>query len=187
MLLGITTTGKVVLILVAATFIVFALVVSMVVPRRFPGFPGRRLPLFVGLSLLLFGAQIAAVVWVTGTQETEAEAAAGGEPGTTAEQPGGTTEQPGTTTGQAGGGAKGDAAAGKQVFASAGCGGCHTLADAGTNGSVGPNLDDAKPAYELVVDRVTHGKGVMPSFAGRLSSAQIRDVAAYVSSVAGTK
>ncbi|HZO49475.1 MAG TPA: cytochrome c [Gaiellaceae bacterium] len=186
MLLGITTTGKVVLILVAATFIVFALVVSMVVPRRFPDFPGRRLPLFIGFSVLLFGAQLGAVVWVTGTQETEAEAAAGEQPGTT-EEPGTTTEQPGTTTEQPGGGAKGDPAAGKQVFASAGCGGCHTLADAGSNGSVGPNLDDAKPAYELVVDRVTHGKGVMPSFAGRLGTAEIQNVAAYVSSVAGTK
>ncbi len=186
MLLGITTTGKVVLILVAATFIVFALVVSMVVPRRFPDFPGRRLPLFIGFSVLLFGAQLGAVVWVTGTQETEAEAAAGEQPVTT-EEPGPTTEQPGTTTEQPGGGAKGDPAAGKQVFASAGCGGCHTLADAGSNGSVGPNLDDAKPAYELVVDRVTHGKGVMPSFAGRLGTAEIQNVAAYVSSVAGTK
>ena len=33
-------------------------------------------------------------------------------------------------------------AAGKQVFASNGCGGCHVLADAGSNGQIGPNLDD---------------------------------------------
>ena len=39
----------------------------------------------------------------------------------------------------------GDATAGKAVFTSAGCGGCHTLADAGANGNVGPNLDEAKP------------------------------------------
>ena len=36
------------------------------------------------------------------------------------------------------GGATGDAAAGKDVFASAGCAGCHTLADAGATGNVGP-------------------------------------------------
>jgi len=32
---------------------------------------------------------------------------------------------------------------GKAVFASAGCGGCHTLAAAGSSGTTGPNLDDA--------------------------------------------
>jgi mono/diheme cytochrome c family protein len=88
-----------------------------------------------------------------------------------------------TTTGEA---VEGDATAGKAVFASAGCGGCHTLADAGTSGNVGPNLDDAKPDAALVTDRVTNGQGVMPSFKDQLSEKQIADVAAYVSSVAGT-
>ncbi len=80
---------------------------------------------------------------------------------------------------------KGNASAGKSVFASAGCGGCHTLGDAGSTGTVGPNLDDAKPSVELVVERVTLGKGVMPSFKGKLQDQQIADVAAYVSSVTG--
>jgi mono/diheme cytochrome c family protein len=79
----------------------------------------------------------------------------------------------------------GNATAGKQVFESAGCGGCHTLADAGTSGNVGPNLDDAKPDYSLVVDRVTNGQGVMPAFKDQLNAQQIQDVAAYVSSTAG--
>ena len=79
----------------------------------------------------------------------------------------------------------GDAAAGKQVFETAGCKSCHTLKDAGATGTVGPNLDEAKPSADLVVDRVTNGKGVMPSFSGQLSAKQIADVAAYVSSVAG--
>ena len=74
---------------------------------------------------------------------------------------------------------------GKAIFASAGCSGCHTLADAGSNGNVGPNLDEAKPAKELVVDRVTNGQGGMPSFKGQLSDEQIQAVAEYVSSVAG--
>ena len=39
---------------------------------------------------------------------------------------------------------------------------------------------------ELVVDRVTNGFGGMPSFAETLSEEQIQDVAAYVSSVAGS-
>ena len=81
--------------------------------------------------------------------------------------------------------AKGDAAAGKQVFETAGCESCHTLQDAGATGTVGPNLDEAKPPAALVVDRVTNGKGVMPAFGGQLSAKQIADVAAYVSSVAG--
>jgi mono/diheme cytochrome c family protein len=75
---------------------------------------------------------------------------------------------------------KGDPTAGKQVFATAGCKSCHTLKDAGATGTVGPNLDQAKPPLDLVIDRVTNGKGVMPSFSGQLSEKQIADVAAYV-------
>jgi cbb3-type cytochrome c oxidase subunit III len=78
----------------------------------------------------------------------------------------------------------GGAADGKSIF-TANCGGCHTLADAGTSGTVGPNLDEAKPPKELVVDRVTNGKAPMPPFKGKLTPAQIAAVADYVSSAAG--
>ena len=82
---------------------------------------------------------------------------------------------------------EGDPAAGKEVFLGASaCGGCHTLADAGSTGAVGPNLDDAQPSEELVLDRVTNGQGGMPSFSSTLNEQQIADVAAYVSSVAGS-
>jgi cbb3-type cytochrome c oxidase subunit III len=74
---------------------------------------------------------------------------------------------------------------GKTIFATAGCTGCHTLAAAGSTGTVGPNLDDAKPSKELVIDRVTNGQGGMPSFKGQLSEAQIEAVADYVSQNAG--
>jgi len=90
-----------------------------------------------------------------------------------------TDTEAGTTTDDE---VEGDAANGEQIFASAGCGGCHTLAAAGTNGSVGPNLDDASPSYDKVVERVTEGQGVMPSFKDDLSSQEINDVAAFVSS-----
>ena len=83
---------------------------------------------------------------------------------------------------------QGDPVAGKAVFltvASPPCASCHTLSDAGSTGAVGPNLDDASPSYDKVVERVTGGKGVMPSFQGKLTDQQIADVAAYVSSVAG--
>ena len=79
----------------------------------------------------------------------------------------------------------GDPTAGKAVFTSAGCVGCHTLADAGATGTVGPNLDEAKPDSELVVTRVTKGMGVMPPFAGQLTDQQIADVAAYVVQATG--
>jgi mono/diheme cytochrome c family protein len=81
--------------------------------------------------------------------------------------------------------APGGEADGKSIFATAGCANCHTLADAGSTGTVGPNLDDAKPSKALVVDRVTNGKGVMPSFKDSLDAAQIQAVADYVSSTAG--
>lgn len=76
-------------------------------------------------------------------------------------------------------------AEGKEVFASAGCGTCHALADAGSTGTVGPNLDESMPSKELAVDRVTNGQGAMPPFSGQLSEQQIDAVATYVSTAAG--
>jgi mono/diheme cytochrome c family protein len=73
---------------------------------------------------------------------------------------------------------------GKSIF-QANCASCHTLADAGTTGTVGPNLDQAKPPKSLVVDRVTNGQGAMPSFKDSLDQSQIDAVADYVSSAAG--
>jgi mono/diheme cytochrome c family protein len=75
---------------------------------------------------------------------------------------------------------------GQAIFKSE-CGGCHTLAAAGTTGTVGPNLDQLKPADAVVVHQVTNGGGVMPAFKGKLSPAQIQAVAKYVSSSAGKK
>jgi mono/diheme cytochrome c family protein len=80
---------------------------------------------------------------------------------------------------------KGDPTAGKTVFLSAGCKGCHTLKDAGATGTVGPNLDQVKPDYRLATARVTLGKGVMPSFKGQLSTQQIANVASYVVKATG--
>jgi mono/diheme cytochrome c family protein len=76
--------------------------------------------------------------------------------------------------------AHGAPAAGKIVFKTAGCTGCHTLKDAGATGTVGPNLDEAKPPLGLAIDRLLHGKGAMPPFKGQLTTAQIANVAAYV-------
>ena len=76
------------------------------------------------------------------------------------------------------------AASGKEIF-TANCGGCHTLADAGTSGATGPNLDDAAPDAATVKAYVRGGGGGMPAFGDKLSNAEIDAVAAYVSSVAG--
>ncbi len=70
---------------------------------------------------------------------------------------------------------------GAKVFADAACGSCHTLDAAGSNGSVGPNLDDANPSFDEVVSKVKSGGGGMPSFEGDLSEQEIRDVATFVS------
>lgn len=74
---------------------------------------------------------------------------------------------------------------GSEIFAQAGCGSCHTLAAAGSSGTVGPNLDEAKPSSDLAVDRVTNGSGAMPSFKDRMSEQQIQAVAEFVSQNAG--
>jgi uncharacterized membrane protein len=81
--------------------------------------------------------------------------------------------------------APGAVEAGRSVFASAGCGSCHTLADAGATGTIGPNLDAATPSAALVVERVTNGRGAMPAFRGRLTSQEIADLGAYVAAAGG--
>lgn len=76
-------------------------------------------------------------------------------------------------------------AAGKQQFTHT-CASCHTLSEAGTTGTVGPNLDQLKPNMATVLHQVTHGGGGMPAFGNQLSKTQIQAVAKYVSTVAGT-
>ncbi len=79
----------------------------------------------------------------------------------------------------------GDATAGKVVFTTAGCSGCHTLADANAHGTVGPNLDQLKPPLSKVVTQVLNGGGAMPAFKGQLSAKKIAAVSAYVVKATG--
>lgn len=144
--------------------------------------PGMPRDLVKGQDAVDVAAYVASVAGIS---------AAGGVTTTTATTTPTTTTNPSSepapppTTTEGGNGGGNLAAQGKQVFAAAGCTSCHTLKDAGAAGTVGPNLDEAKPPKPLVVDRVTNGKGVMPSFKGQLSPGQIQAVAEYVSSVAG--
>tara|TARA_B100000700_G_C14996699_1_gene834212 strand:+ start:1489 stop:1800 length:312 start_codon:yes stop_codon:yes gene_type:complete len=71
---------------------------------------------------------------------------------------------------------------GKDIFLNAGnCGSCHSLKDAGTVGNIGPNLNLIRPDIGRVLNSVTNGIGVMPSYLGILSEDEIKAVAYYVS------
>ena len=173
------------LAIVALCFIVFALVAALVIPRSRPAFPGNRLGLFIAICGVFFIAQMTAVLVLAEVGEADEpvheETTAGEEPEPT--EPGETESQPTETEPPA----EGDPVAGKEVFmGTSGCAGCHTLSDAGATGTIGPNLDAAQPSYDLAVERVTNGQGGMPAFGDQLTSEQIADVAAYVSSVAGS-
>jgi cytochrome c oxidase subunit 2 len=93
----------------------------------------------------------------------------------------------------------GDANAGKAVFASAGCSGCHTLAQAGATGTVGPNLDTAikgdagsTPLAAFIKESIVdpdkviakgYTAGVMPTnFGTSLSSTDIDNLVALIMS-----
>jgi cbb3-type cytochrome c oxidase subunit III len=88
---------------------------------------------------------------------------------------------PASAGGGAGESGRIQATGGEEIFAEAGCGGCHTFSAAGTTGEVGPNLDESQPSLQLAIDRVTNGGEGMPSFRDRMSDEQIRAVADFVS------
>jgi cytochrome c6 len=176
-LVALTGGQKLGLALVAAVFIAFALASALLIPRRWADFPGAQgLKFFVAFTVVLVVAMLAAVALLA--REGDEAEAEGGEVAT--ETRAAETQSRGETQ------PPGDAKAGAEVFASAGCGGCHTLKEAGSSGTVGPNLDQAQPDEELVVKRVTNGMGVMPAFGDELSEAQIQNVAAYVVQATGS-
>jgi mono/diheme cytochrome c family protein len=178
----------------AAVLVGFALIVSLYVPRRWPDFPGRHMKLFVLLAVLLVAGMLAAVEALGEAHDfsahEEAAETTSSEGSTSAE---GTTGETATTEPSA---AAGDPAAGKEIFASAGCGTCHTLQDAGTNGTVGPNLDDvlkgkdAAFVRESIVEpeaEIAAGfqPGIMPqTFGDQLDDKQLSDLVAYLADAA---
>ena len=77
---------------------------------------------------------------------------------------------------------------GLEIFnETAGCAGCHTMKAAGAEGNVGPNLDTVDLTYELVIEMVTYGLGVMPAFGEEeiLTKEEIDIVSFYVATSAG--
>ena len=71
---------------------------------------------------------------------------------------------------------------GKDVFLNkANCATCHTLTEAGSNGQIGPNLNQIKPNMMRVISVVKNGIGIMPPLEGLLSTQEIEAVAHYVS------
>ena len=134
-------------------------------------------------------AETAAGETGAGGAETETGQTETGETGGETEtgETGGETETGETGGGETetDGGGGGDAAAGEQVFAEAGCGSCHTLQAAGASGTVGPSLDETDLAEDEIAQVVTNGRGAMPAFGDRLSEDQINAVAAYVAENAG--
>ena len=79
-------------------------------------------------------------------------------------------------------GAQPDIASGKEIF-QAKCGLCHELADAGTPGTLGPNLDQLRPSAARTLRQIDTGGGAMP--ADLVEGQDAQDVAAYVAEVAG--
>ncbi|MGD9735723.1 MAG: PQQ-binding-like beta-propeller repeat protein [Solirubrobacterales bacterium] len=106
--------------------------------------------------------------------EEEEEGAAEGEGGGEEEE-----------ASEEGGGEEALLTEGKTAFTT-NCASCHTLSEAGTTGSVGPNLDDLKPDKATVEKQVINGGGGMPAFGGLLSEEEIKAISEYVSKAAGT-
>jgi mono/diheme cytochrome c family protein len=187
--------NDVILGIAAAVLVGFSLVVSIVVPRRNPDFPGRKLRVFVLVAVLLVLGMLTAVeVFGESHHFNAAEGGSTSAPAATTPSTG-STSTPSTSTGGGGGGAQGNAAAGKQIFTATAqpqCASCHTLEEAGATGVVGPNLDDAlkgKDAafiHQSIVDpnaQIASGfqAGIMPqNYGQQLNDQQLADLVAFL-------
>jgi mono/diheme cytochrome c family protein len=182
-LVALTTGQEIGLAGFAAVFIAFALISALLIPRWRPDYPGAHgLKWFLLATLVLFVAMLFAVeTFAKEEEEPEHEAAPTvTETGTTQPKP-----QPPPP--------QGNPAAGRAVFDSQGCNGCHTFAAAGAKGTIGPNLDqalqgkDAAFIRESIVNpnaEITQGyqPNIMPQdFGQKLSDKQLNDLVAFLS------
>ena len=109
--------------------------------------------------------------------------------------------RPGQDTGALAQAGAAGATNGKDIFTASGCGSCHTLGKAGTNGTVGPKLDDLTTAaakfgkqtkqtpqqyvQQSIIDPTAFTvpgfpKGVMPAYQGRLKPKQVQALVKYL-------
>jgi mono/diheme cytochrome c family protein len=170
------------LALVAACFIAFALLSALVIPRRWPQYPGKQLGWFIVGTVVLFVAMLTAVE-VFGAEPAESSA------GTETNRPGMTTQQPPPPVAQ-----EGSAPNGKIVFSSQGCASCHTFKPANATGTVGPNLDEALKGKDAAFIRESiddpnkviasgYQPNIMPqNFQQTLTPTQINDLVAFLQS-----
>jgi mono/diheme cytochrome c family protein len=195
MVFALSTGHEIGLAAVGAAFISFALLSSFVFPRMSPGFPGKKgMFWYIPLAVCFFVAMLSAVLVFGKEQKTPVAQAASPPSATTPSTAGKLTSGPY---------ANGDPTAGKAVFASAGCGACHTLKAAAATGAIGPNLDNiasyAQKGHEgteqFIVSAVIHPPApyvppgfpttVMPTTFGKtLSAKQIADLVAFVATSA---
>jgi len=173
-----------------AAFIIFALVSSFVLPRKWPNFPGRYVWAYAAVVVCFFLGMMAVIVWVA-KEPPEATAESTTPTATSPATPPPSTPPP----------PAGNAAAGKAVFLAPAsqCAGCHTFKPAGTTAKVGPDLDnlasDAQKANSGSLDQYVHESivdpnayivpgfqpGVMPqTFKQQFKPQQIADLVAFL-------
>jgi mono/diheme cytochrome c family protein len=181
-LLALSTGHALGLALVAGAFIAFALLSALVIPRRWPQFPGKHLGWFIAATLVFFVAMLGAVEFFAAEPEETAAETGTNRPGMTLPEP-----PPPPPAAQ-----EGKAPNGKIVFSAQGCGSCHTFKAASATGTVGPDLDTAlkgkDPAFvhESIVDpnkEIAPGfqPNIMPqNFGQTLTRTQINDLVAFL-------
>jgi mono/diheme cytochrome c family protein len=183
-LLALSTGHAIGLALVAAAFIAFALLSALVIPKRWPQYPGKQLGWFVVATLVFFVAMLSAVEIFAAEPE---ESAAG--TGTESNRPGMTIQPPPPPAAQ-----EGSAPNGKVVFSSQGCASCHTFKPANATGTVGPNLDTALKGKDAAFIKESiddpnkviasgYQPNIMPqNFQQTLTPTQINDLVAFLQS-----
>jgi mono/diheme cytochrome c family protein len=169
-------------VLLALALIGLALFVGALILRRAP------------TGVLVFGAIVVACglgIPALVIDDNTTEKTGGGGQAAASPESGGGDQAPEEASAEAGGGGGGEsggggaAAEGKQIFTQS-CGTCHTLTDAGTAGTVGPNLDQLAPDQARVTTAIENGgagTGAMP--ANIVTGSEAEAVAEYVASVAG--
>lgn len=184
MLLALSTGHAVGLALVAAAFIAFALLSALVIPKRWPQYPGKQLGWFVVATLVFFVAMLSAVE-IFGAEPEESAAGTGTE----SNRPGMTIQPPPPPAAQ-----EGSAPNGKVVFSSQGCASCHTFKPANATGTVGPNLDTALKGKDAAFIKESiddpnkviasgYQPNIMPqNFQQTLTPTQINDLVAFLQS-----